>query len=99
MNEERYNKVIDECKRLVISRNTQYGDSVDVIDIHTIVGLCIMKLTRVYKLGEENAKTKDELQDTINYCVFALERLNKNQNDKTIHTQQERNTSCARTTN
>jgi len=60
MDEQRYNKVIDECKQLVISRNKQYGDSVDVIDIHTIVGLCIMKLTRVYKLGE-NAKTKDEL--------------------------------------
>jgi len=79
MNEERYNKIIDECKLLVISRNQQYGDSVDVIDIHTIVGLCIMKLTRIYKLGEETAKTKDELQDVINYCVFALEKYEKEQ--------------------
>jgi hypothetical protein len=78
MDEERYNKVIDECKKLVISRNKQYGDSVDVIDIHTIVGLCIMKLTRIYRLGEES-KTKDELQDVINYAVFALEKFEKEQ--------------------
>jgi hypothetical protein len=81
MNEERYNKVIDDCKRLVISRNAQYGDSVDVIDIHTIVGLCIMKLTRIYKLGD-NAKTKDELSDVLNYMVFALEKYEKEQNGK-----------------
>jgi len=78
MNEERYDKVINECKKLVISRNQQYGDSVDVIDIHTIVGLCIMKMTRIYKLGGE-AKTKDELQDVINYAVFALEKFEKEQ--------------------
>jgi hypothetical protein len=76
MNEERYNKVIDECRKLVISRNEQYGDSVDVVDLHTIIGLCMMKLHRVYKLGD-SAKTKDELQDVINYCVFALEKYEK----------------------
>lgn len=76
MNEERYNKVINECKKLVISRNKQYGDSVDIVDIHTLVGLCMMKLSRIYKL-KENAKTKDELQDVVNYCVFALEKFEK----------------------
>lgn len=74
MNKERYNKVIDECRKLVISRNKQYGDTVDIVDIHTLVGLCMMKLSRIYQLGEDNAKTKDELQDVINYCVFALEK-------------------------
>ena len=77
MDEERYNKVIDECKKLVISRNQQYGDTVDVVDIHTVVGLVLMKLNRIYKLGTTNAKTKDELQDSINYLVFALEKYNK----------------------
>jgi hypothetical protein len=77
MNKERYDKVIDECRKLVISRNKQYGDSTDIVDIHTLVGLCLMKLSRIYKLGETNAKTKDELQDSINYLVFALEKYNK----------------------
>ena len=76
MNEERYNRVIEECKKLVISRNKQYGDTVDVVDIHTIVGLCIMKLTRIYQLGEQS-KRLDELQDVLNYCVFAIEKHNK----------------------
>jgi hypothetical protein len=40
-----------------------------------------MKLTRIYKLGS-NAKTKDELQDVINYAVFALEKFEKEQNKK-----------------
>ena len=74
MNKKRYDNVIDECRKLVISRNKQYGDTVDIVDIHTLVGLCMMKLSRIYQLGEGNAKTKDELQDVINYCVFALEK-------------------------
>lgn len=76
MNKKRYDAVIDECRKLVIDRNKAYGDTVDVIDIHTIIGLCIMKLTRIYKLGN-NSKALDELQDVINYCVFAIERLKK----------------------
>jgi hypothetical protein len=76
MDEERYNKVIEECKKLVIDRNQVYGDSVDVVDIHTLIGLCIMKLTRVYRLGD-SAKTLDEMQDSINYLVFAIEKLKK----------------------
>lgn len=83
MNEERYNKVINECRELVISRNKQYGDSVDVVDIHTLIGICIMKLTRIYELGAES-KTRDELQDVINYCVFALEKYEK-ENGKRIN--------------
>jgi NTP pyrophosphatase (non-canonical NTP hydrolase) len=81
MDEYRYNKVVDECKKLVISRNEQYGDSVDVVDIHTIVGLCMMKLTRVYQLGDKS-KTKDELQDVLNYMVFALEKYEKEKEEK-----------------
>lgn len=80
MNKTRYDNVISECRKLVISRNKQYGDTVDIVDIHTLVGLCMMKLSRIYQLGESNAKTKDELQDVINYCVFALEKYKDTQN-------------------
>jgi hypothetical protein len=77
MNKERYDKIINECRALVISRNEQYGDTVDVVDIHTVIGLVLMKLNRIYQLGVENAKTKDELQDSLNYIVFALEKYEK----------------------
>lgn len=75
MDEKTYDRIVDECRRLVIARNKQYGNSVDIIDIHTIVGLCLMKLQRIYKMGVDNAKTRDELMDTLNYMVFALEKL------------------------
>jgi hypothetical protein len=77
MNKERYDKIIDECRALVISRNEQYGDTVDVVDIHTLVGLCIMKLSRIYQLGVANTKSRDELIDSINYLVFCIEKLNR----------------------
>lgn len=82
MNEERYNKVVDECKKLVISRNQQYGDSVDLISIQTCVELVIMKLSRIKQLGELHPKTLDELQDSINYLVFALEKYNNKETPK-----------------
>ena len=77
MNEKRYNKVINECKKLVISRNEQYGDSVDIMRIQSIIDLCLMKLIRTRTLKEEDPKTKDEFIDCINYIVFALEKLEK----------------------
>ena len=67
--------VINKCKKLVISRNKQYGDSVDVMRIQSIVDLCLMKLTRIQQLGSSHAKTEDELKDSINYLVFALEKF------------------------
>lgn len=76
MDNKRYNKVIDECRKLVISRNKAYGDTVDIVDIHTLVGLCMMKLSRIYQLGVTNAKSRDEMIDSINYLVFCIEKLN-----------------------
>lgn len=76
MDEEMYDKIVKECKDLAISRNQAYGDSYKVCDVHTLIGLIIMKLTRVYKLGD-SAKTVDELQDALNYAVFSIEKLKK----------------------
>lgn len=75
MNSQIYDNIVKECKKIVMSRNKKYGNSTAPIDIHTIVGIVIMKLTRIYKLGTENAKTLDELQDSINYIVFALDKF------------------------
>ena len=41
-----------------------------------------MKLNRIAKLWDIDAKTEDELIDTINYCVFALIKLNEKRNWK-----------------
>lgn len=77
MDNKRYMKVINECKKLVISRNKSYGESVDYMRIQSIVDLCMMKLSRIRQLGETANKTKDELVDVLNYCVFAIEKYNK----------------------
>lgn len=82
MNHSRYMKVIKECEKLVVSRNKQYGDSVDFVSIKTIAELCMMKLSRIATLGEDAAKTKDELQDCLNYLVFALEKYNNKQKEQ-----------------
>ena len=77
MNKKRYMKVIDDTMKLVVSRNESYGESVDYMDIRSIAQLCMMKLSRINELGDTHSKTKDELQDTLNYMVFALEKFNK----------------------
>ena len=69
-------KVIDEAMKLVVSRNDSYGESVDYMDIRSIAQLCMMKLSRIDTLGDKHFKTKDELQDVLNYMVFALEKFN-----------------------
>lgn len=76
MNEKDYNKIVDQAKQIMLERQSKYGNSIDVIDLHTTVGLMIMKLSRIYKLGDD-AKTLDELQDVLNYSVFAIEKVNK----------------------
>ena len=84
MNKKRYMQIIDEAMKLVVSRNDDYGESVDHIDIRSIAQLCMMKLSRVEALGDEHLKTKDEFQDTLNYCVFALEKFNNKTNEKEV---------------
>lgn len=74
MDSKKYDKIINECKRLVISRNKNYGNSVDYMSIDGLVELIMMKLSRIKQLGEAHPKTLDELQDSLNYIVFCLEK-------------------------
>lgn len=71
---KKYNKIVGKAKSIFEERQTSYGNSIDEIDIHTIVGLMRMKLFRIYKEGVK-PKTEDELLDTINYAVFALNKF------------------------
>ena len=74
MDETTYNLIREKAKAIFLERQTKYGSSVDMIDLHTIVGLMLMKLSRVYNLPE-TAKVEDELLDCLNYCIFAMEKL------------------------
>lgn len=68
-------KICCEACHLMISRNKKYGDSWKVLSVQSIANLCEMKLNRIAKLGEVDAKTEDELIDTLNYMVFGLIKL------------------------
>lgn len=69
---ERIREVFKEAYELMMSRNKKYWDSWKVMDVQAIAALCEMKLNRIAQLGELEAKTADELIDTLNYMVFAL---------------------------
>lgn len=74
MEAEEYESIVSKAKAIFEERQTSYGNSVDEIDIHTVVGLMRMKMFRLYKEGIQ-PKTEDELLDTINYAVFALDKF------------------------
>jgi 6-pyruvoyl-tetrahydropterin synthase len=70
----KYDGVLNKARSIFEERQSKYGNSVNEIDLHTIVGLMRMKLFRIYSEGA-SPKTEDELLDCINYAVFAMTRL------------------------
>lgn len=72
-----FTQILTECISVMKERNQSYGESWRVMSVESMANLCEMKLNRVSKLGAQNAKTKDELIDTINYCVFSLIKLSE----------------------
>ncbi len=60
----------------MMSRNKKYGSSWRVLSIQSIANLIEMKMNRVAKLGEVDAKTLDEFSDVANYACFALLKFN-----------------------
>jgi len=73
---ERFQEQQKKAFDLMMSRNKKYGDSWKVLSIQSIANLCEMKMNRIAKLGEIDAKTEDEFFDIINYACFALIKLN-----------------------
>lgn len=77
---DKFHKVLKDCYELMGGRMQRYGNSWRIMDIQSIARLVMMKMDRIAELGEDNAKTKDELIDTINYCAFALIKFNEKEN-------------------
>lgn len=74
---QKFNKVLKDCYELMQGRMTKYGNSWRTMDIRGIAFLIMMKMDRVAEFGEDNPKVLDEFQDTINYAIFALIKLNE----------------------
>lgn len=64
-------QIFDECRNLFEERNKKYGDSYEVLDVHSIAKLCEMKMNRISNM-EGNAKIEDEFMDTINYAIIGI---------------------------
>lgn len=71
---EKYNKTIEKCRDLAISRNKKYGNSIDIVRNSSIIDLVLMKLIRTRELKEQDPKYFDEVIDSINYLVYLLMR-------------------------
>lgn len=74
---EKAAKEFQRCFELMKSRNQKYGDSWKVLSVQSVANLIEMKMHRIANLGELEAKTEDELMDTVNYGIFALLKLKK----------------------
>lgn len=75
-----FHDTLKECLELARERMPKYGNSWRILDIKSLALLMMMKLDRIAELGENNAKTKDELQDVVNYATFSLIRFNEKNN-------------------
>lgn len=77
---EKFKATIKFCYELMKGRMEKYGNSWRILDVKSTALLVMMKMDRIAELGESNAKTKDELIDAINYCTFALIKINEKEN-------------------
>lgn len=71
---ENYDITLIKTRELMVGRMKKYGNSIDVMRFNSIIDLVLMKLTRIQKLGAD-AKIEDEIIDSINYLIFAHEKM------------------------
>jgi len=80
----RVDQIHKDTLDLMLSRNEKYGDSWKVLTIPSLANLCEMKLHRIARLWDVDAKTEDELMDVINYCVFGLMKYKESQKTTSV---------------
>ncbi len=81
-----YDQAADETFDLLQNKNHDYGEAWRDMRISSITDIILMKLLRVKQIEDNAGKTlvsegvKANYQDMINYAVFALIKLNENNN-------------------
>lgn len=82
---ELYDKYINETKRLMIAKNTDYGEAWRDMRISSYTDLILTKIQRTKEIENHDGATlvsegiDANYQDMINYSVFALIKLGENQ--------------------
>ena len=78
-----YDKYISLTKTLMEQKNHDYGEAWRDIRVSTITDMILMRLLRIKQIEDSKGKTimsegvDSNLQDMINYCVFALIHLSE----------------------
>ena len=76
-----YNKHIEETKMLMMQKNSDYGEAWRSMLVSTFTDMILMRLLRIRQIQQADGKTimsegvEANLQDMINYSVFALIHL------------------------
>lgn len=79
-----YDTLIEEIKSLLEKKNHDYGEAWREIRISSITDLMLQKIMRIKQIEDNEGKVLVSegvdagYQDLVNYSVFALIRLNKN---------------------
>lgn len=81
-----YDQAASETLDLLQNKNHDYGEAWRDMRVSSITDIILMKLLRVKQIEDNEGKTlvsegiKANYQDMINYAVFALIKLNENNN-------------------
>ncbi|MEP2670337.1 MAG: DUF1599 domain-containing protein [Cyclobacteriaceae bacterium] len=81
-----YDQAVEETFELLQNKNHDYGEAWRDMRVSSITDIILMKLLRVKQIEDNAGKTlvsegvKANYQDMINYAVFALIKLNENNN-------------------
>lgn len=81
-----YDQAVGETFSLLQNKNHDYGEAWRDMRVSSITDIILMKLLRVKQIEDNAGKTlvsegvKANYQDMINYAVFALIKLNENNN-------------------
>ncbi len=80
---ELYDKYIAETKTLMIAKNTDYGEAWRLMRVQSYTDMILSKLERIKSIEDNDGKTlvsegiDANIQDLINYSVFALIKHNE----------------------
>lgn len=79
-----FDKKVKETKELMYAKNHDYGEAWRDMRISSLTDLILMKILRVKQIEDNEGQTlasegiKANYQDMLNYSVFALIKLNEN---------------------
>ncbi len=78
-----YDNYISKTKTLMIAKNTDYGEAWRLMRVQSYTDMILSKLERIKSIEDNNGKTlvsegiDANIQDLINYSVFALIKHNE----------------------